>query len=157
MSEGSIHPEDSPRWDRSAWSSLLVLIILYLVAILVFTATSCSPRIVERVEMKHDTTYVVKRDSIHFYDRDSIFVKEKGDTVYKYVERWRWRDRVKVDTLVRVRVDSVTVERTKEVQVEKPLSGWKSFKIGAFWWLLGAAVLLLCWTFRKSILKLLKI
>lgn len=114
-------------------------------------ASSCSPKIYERVVYQKDTTYVSKIDSIYKYERDSVFVKEKGDTVYKYVERIRYRDRYKVDTLVKVRVDSVSVERVKEVKVEKPLSWWQKFRIGAFWWLLGAVVALLLWTFRKLI------
>lgn len=44
----------------------------------------------------------------------------------------------------------------KEVEVEKPLSKWKSFKLGAFWWLLGGLVLSLLWIFRKPILVILK-
>ena len=43
---------------------------------------------------------------------------------------------------------------TNYVEVEKPLSWWKSFKIGAFWWLIGAVALLLVWTFRKWIFKI---
>ena len=38
---------------------------------------------------------------------------------------------------------------------DKPLSAWKAAKIGAFWWLVAAVLLLLLWTFRKPILKLL--
>lgn len=113
----------------------------------------CSPRVYERVVTQHDTTYIVKRDSVRFYDRDSIFIKEKGDTMYIFKEKWRWRDRTRVDTIYRVRVDSVYVERAKEVKVSKPLSLWQRIKIGAFWWLSGAVLLLLLWTFRKPLLK----
>lgn len=42
---------------------------------------------------------------------------------------------------------------TETVEVEKPLSWWQKFRIGAFWWLVGAVVLLLLWTFRKLIFK----
>ena len=115
---------------------------------------SCSPRIIERVTVQHDTTRVVVLDSVRFYDRDSIFIKEKNDTVYKYVEKWRWRDRVHVDTFYKVQVDSVTVERVKEVKVEQPLTWWQKFRQEAFWWLAGAVLLLLIWTFRKQIVKL---
>lgn len=108
----------------------------------------------ERVVTQHDTTYIVKRDSVTFYDRDSIFIREKGDTVYQYVERWRWRDRVRVDTITRVKVDSLTVERIKEVPVQIPLSGWERLKMGVFWWLLGLVAALLLWTFRKFIFKI---
>lgn len=124
---------------------------IFLLALLL---ASCSPRIVERVVAQHDTTYIVKRDSVTFYDRDSIFIREKGDTVYQYVERWRWRDRVRVDTIIRIKVDSLTVERIKEVPVQIPLSGWERLKIGAFWWLLGLVAVLLLWTFRKFIFKI---
>lgn len=124
------------------------------ILLLALLLASCSPRIVERVVAQHDTTYIVKRDSVTFYDRDSIFIREKGDTVYQYVERWRWRDRVRVDTITRIKVDSLTVERIKEVPVQIPLSGWERLKIGAFWWLLGLVAVLLLWTFRKFIFKI---
>ena len=92
---------------------------------------------------------MVKVDSIWNYQHDSVFVKEKGDTVYKYVEHIRYRDRIKVDTLLKVRVDSVTVETVKEVRVAQPLTWWQKFRQGAFLPLLLAVVLLLLWTFRK--------
>ena len=114
-------------------------------------ALSCSPRVYERVIIQRDTTQIVKIDSVRYFQHDSVYVKEKGDTVYKYVEHIRYRDRVKIDTIVRVRVDSVAVERIKEVKIEKPLSWWQKFRIGAFWWLLGAVALLLLWTFRKKL------
>ena len=140
--------------NGSGWSPGALLLALLLSVILLTLASGCSPRIVEHIRYQHDTTYVVRRDSVRFYDRDSIYIREKGDTVYKYVEKWRWRDRVRVDTFYRTRVDSVAVEREKIVEVEKPLSGWRKWQIGAFWWLCGAVVLLLLWTFRKFIFKI---
>lgn len=140
--------------NGSGWEPGALLLALLLSVILLTLASGCSPRIVEHIRYQHDTTYVVKRDSVRFYDRDSIYIREKGDTVYKYVEKWRWRDRVRVDTFYRTRVDSVAVEHTKIVEVEKPLSGWRKWQIGAFWWLCGAVVLLLLWTFRKFIFKI---
>ena len=140
--------------NGSGWEPGALLLALLLSVILLTLASSCSPRIVEHIRYQHDTTYVVKRDSVRFYDRDSIYIREKGDTVYQYVEKWRWRDRVRVDTFYRTRVDSVAVEHTKIVEVEKPLSWWRKWQIGAFWWLCGAVALLLLWTFRKFIFKI---
>ncbi len=140
--------------NGGGWEPGALLLALLLSVILLTLASGCSPRIVEHIRYQHDTTYVVRRDSVRFYDRDSIYIREKGDTVYKYVEKWRWRDRVRVDTFYRTRIDSVAVERTKIVEVEKPLSGWRKWQIGAFWWLVGAVVLLLLWTFRKFIFKI---
>lgn len=133
-----------------------IAILIMLIGIMGM-ALSCSPKIIERVVYQKDTTYISKIDSIYKYERDSVFVKEKGDTVYKYVEKLRYRDRYKVDTLIKVKVDSLVIENIKEVKVSVPLSKWKSFKLDAFWWLAGAVLLLLLWTFRKPILALLKL
>lgn len=58
------------------------------------------------------------------YDRDSIYVVERGDTVTRYVERWRtvwrerrdtvWRERWRRDTVRVVTRDSVTVVQAAE-------------------------------------------
>lgn len=40
------------------------------------------------------------------------------------------------------------------VEVEKNLTWWQKFRLDAFWWLVGGVALLLLWTFRKSILKI---
>ena len=151
MVSASKDPRQNP--DQRWWEVTAVCYLVVALGILL-ALSSCSPRVVEHIRYQRDTTYIVKRDSVRFYDRDSIFVREKGDTVYKYVEKWRWRDRVRVDTFYRTRIDSVAVERTKIVEVEKPLSGWRKWQIGAFWWLCGAVVLLLLWTFRKFIFKI---
>ena len=143
--------------NGSGWEPGALLLALLLSVILLTLASSCSPRIVEHIRYQHDTTYVVRRDSVRFYDRDSIFIREKGDTIYQYVEKWRWRDRVRVDTIYRARVDSVYVDRIKEVEVSKPLSWWENAKIQAFWYLLGATLLLLLYVFRKPLMKLIRI
>ena len=141
---GSKAEDPRPRWR---WIALALAVSLGL--LLVF---SCSPRIIERVRIQRDTTYIVKRDSVTFYDRDSIFVKEKGDTIYQYIERWRYRDRVRVDTITRVKVDSIAVERTKVVEVEKPLSAWKRAQIRGFWLLSGLLLLAVAgWLVKRKL------
>ena len=114
-------------------------------------AASCSPKIVERVVVQHDTTLVHHRDSV--FHRDSIYVKEwvKGDTVHHYefrdriIYKDRWRDSIVT------KVDSFAVETIKEVKVEKPLSVGQRAKLGLFWWLVLAVLGLGVWTFRKPI------
>lgn len=144
-----------PQNQDNSWLRWVFWVGLILTLLGLNLAVSCSPKIYERVVYQHDTTYVqsVKVDSI--FRKDSVFVREKGDTVFIYKERIRDRYVFRHDTLRLVKVDSVAVERVKEVKVEKPLSAWKSAKIGAFWWLVAAVLLLLLWTFRKPILKLL--
>ena len=104
------HQNQDNSWLRWVFCVGLILTILGL-----NLAVSCSPKIYERVVYQHDTTYVqqVKVDSV--YRKDSVFVKEKNDTVYIYKERIRDRYVFRHDTLRLVKVDSVAVERVKEV------------------------------------------
>lgn len=150
MSAQSQYPQ-----DRQPWENLLPLAAAIIIALLLLTG--CSPRIVEHIVVQHDTTRVVVRDSVRFYDRDSIFIKEKGDTVYKYVEKWRWRDRVKVDTFYKVRIDSVAVESIRTVEVEKPLSVVRKAEIGAFPWLVGALAVCIVLLVRRKNNQIFKI
>jgi hypothetical protein len=107
----------------------------------------CSPKIVERVVVRHDTTTVHHRDTT--YRRDSIYIREwmKGDTVYvdrfrdRYVFRDRWRDSVSVREVH----DTTAVE----VMVEKNLSWAQKAKIGAFPWLVLAVIGAALWIFRR--------
>lgn len=127
--------------------------IVTAVAVSVFLA-GCSPRIVEKVRTEYITETVHHRDTT--YSRDSIYIREwlKGDTVFvdrfrdRYIYRDRWKDSVKV-----VEVHDTTAV---QVKVDKPLSGIQKAKIGAFWWLLSAVILLLAWIFRKPVLSILK-
>lgn len=146
---------DDPRPERGLIDMLVAAAALALVLLLIgLLSQSCAPRVIETIHYQHDTTYVerLKVDSI-FY-RDSIYIKDHGDTVLIYKEMWRDRWHFQRDTIDRVRVDSVAVEREKIVEVEKPLSWWQSLKIAAFPWLLGLAGALGLWTLRKPLLKI---
>ena len=113
-----------------------------------------SPRVIEKIVVQHDTTFVNHRDSI--FQHDSIYVKEwlKGDTVYikEYRDRYIYKDRWRDSISVREVHDTTTVE----VKVEKELSWAQKSKIGAFWYLLGLVAALGAWTFRKPIIKIVK-
>ena len=119
-------------------------VVLFLLPIL---GAGCSPKIVERIVVQHDTTTVHHRDTT--YHRDSIYIREwmKGDTVYvdrfrdRYIFRDRWRDSVSVREVH----DTTAVE----VKVEKNLSWSQKAKIGAFPWLLLSLIGAVLWIFRK--------
>lgn len=131
--------------------------LLVALGVALILAASCSPRIIEHTTFQRDTVYKVRTDSVAVLQRDSVYIREKGDTTYIYKERLRYRDRVKIDTVRLVKVDSVTVERVKEVKVEKPLSWGQRLKLRLFWGLLVAALVMGLWIFRKPLLKLLHI
>lgn len=103
------------------WSAVAIILIFALCGVL----CSCrSVRYVEVPRVSRDTLRVVQVETRLDSVRDSIFLREfvRGDTIYrvKYIERLRWRDRWRVDTVHAVRVDSVGVP----YPVERKVSLW---------------------------------
>ena len=68
--------------------------------------------------------------------------------------QFKWPERILTTTVTNTTETAHII--TREINVEKPLSKWKSFEIGAFWWLLGGLILSLAWIFRKPIIAILK-
>ena len=101
-------------------------IVLLLAA---FALAACSTVRYVPVETVHSDTLIqkiAKLDSI--YVRDSIYVYVKGDTITKYVEKWRYKYRTQYDTLYIAKRDTVTVTVT-EIR-EKPI---KWYNQGFIW------------------------
>lgn len=75
--------------------------------------------------VKHDSIYISKvlHDSI--YQRDSIYVDRKGDTVLIYKDRYLYKYKNLVDTMYVIRIDSIQVP----FLVERELSWWQSVKV----------------------------
>ena len=103
------------------WSAVAIILIFALCGVL----CSCrSVRYIEVPRVSRDTLRVVQVETRLDSVRDSIFLREfvQGDTIYrvKYIERLRWRDMWRVDTVQAVRVDSVGVP----YPVERKISRW---------------------------------
>ena len=131
-------------------SAIFLLYILALVCLL-FGCKQVQYVPVETVRL--DSIYLTQtlRDSIVRYD--SVYVRDKGDTLY--VERWKYlyRDKVRVDTMVSVRVDTLAVP----YPVEKRLTRWERVKmeaggvaIGGFFLLLAAIVAYIVYRSRRK-------
>jgi len=101
----------------------LVFMLLFSMIILSGCKTIYVP--VEKVHTQYKDR--IERDSIHIHD--SIYVRERGDTVW--LTRWRveYRDRIKMDS-IHIR-DSVPVPYPVEVvkSVEKKLTKWQRIKM----------------------------
>lgn len=86
---------------------------------------------VEKVVTQVDSIYINKVQVDSIFERDSIFVNQyiKGDTVYcdKVSYVYRYRDKLRIDTLHHWNVDSVLMNHTRIVEVEKPPTIWQSF------------------------------
>ena len=88
----------------------------------------------------------VRSDSIVVHD--SIYIVERGDTVFQYKYKYIYRDRVEHDTLHHHRCDTIT----QFVEVEKQLTFWqqKKLEIGSFvMWIAPfiAAIMVIKWKF----------
>ena len=127
------------------------IIILSLFAALFFTS-GCSPRIVVHESVRDSLIVRTKLDSVYLYEKDSIFVKQKGDTVW--LERWsiRYKDKLveKKDTAY---INKIEI---KEVAVPAQLNWWQRWQIRSFWWLAGVLVIFLAWQSIKLYFRLKK-
>ena len=96
-----------------------------------------------RVEIRHDSVFVFKHDSI-FRDR-----WRSGDTVYVTVEKFKTLYR---DKLVEVH-DTIATTQTEQVPVEVVPTYYKNTSRG-FWVLLAILILLIGWKVAKVYFKI---
>lgn len=105
------------------------LILLALLCLGVSACTTVREIPVERIKTEYVSKNILKVDT--FLEKDSIFVKEKGDTVW--LERWKTRREVsfrdRTDTIFRT--DTITIT----VKVPAELS-WKQKVKQDTWWVL---------------------
>ena len=116
--------------------------VMFIVMIAIILLNSCSPKVIYvpeyHTEVVTRTDSVVKIDSVHV--KDSVMIKQAGDTIE--IDRWhteykdRWRERVVVDSFIKV--DSVSVP----YPVEKKLSKWQQAKVDWGGWAMLSVVVI---------------
>ena len=137
---------------------------------LLFFAAGCSPKVVTHTETIieyrdttiRDTAYfevpvevekIVTRDTTSHLENSLAISDAMVTDGFLHHSLETKPQKVPVPVVIHVR-DTIKQESQivyKEVPVQQPLSWWQKFEIGAFWWLRGAVLLLLLWTFRKLI------
>ena len=128
---------------------LLALAAAYLfLAILFCSCKTVAPCIPETITI--DSVRVeYKLDSVYLYERDSIFVHEKRDTVF--VERWKTRYK----DVLKIQKDTVIDTKT-EVQVQR-VEVTPRFAKFCYWWFGITAFLLVAggvlWICKKFSVK----
>lgn len=112
--------------------SFLGIVILAVLAVLLTSCRSVKEIPVKETEYKYIDRYIdkIKVDSI--YQRDSIFIREKGDTIYEYKDKIIIKYQYLSDTIYICKVDSISVPQI--IEVEKQLSRWEEakMKVGGF-------------------------
>lgn len=139
-------------WDAATIIRIIVaaLLVALLVTILPSCKTvDCLPEVVYRDSIR--TEYI--HDSIYRYERDSIYIHHKADTVWmeKYITRYKDVLKVERDTVWRDNTQTIV----KEVEVEKPIAPFVKWLA---WWGAAALLILLLWVvlkiYRKFFIKL---
>lgn len=127
-------------------------IVPIVIGLLIFC--SCQPRVITQIKTEYVYRDRTQVDTTFIHDSIRITELVKGDTVrlieyrdryhydYKYLDR--------TDTLYRV--DSVSVEKIKEIKVEKKLTLWQKFRMWAF----VPLSLLTIIAYRKHIMRFIK-
>ena len=159
-----------PNQDNTWLGTVYLIGGILLLAGLLLALSSCSPKVIYQKETVIEYRDTTIRDTAYFEVPVEVEKIVTRDTVSRLENSLAISDamvtdgflhhsletkpqEIPVPVVIHVR-DTIRQEAQiieKEVEVEKPLSWWQKFQIGAFWWLLGAVVLLLLWTFRKLI------
>ena len=85
----------------------------------------CSTQHVPVETVRYDSIFLSKIQKDSIFVRDSVYIKEKGDTVFVDRYKYVYRNIVKVDTFYVVRADSIPVP----YPVEKKRTRWEQTKI----------------------------
>jgi hypothetical protein len=102
----------------------IILLIPILVILSLFTGCKTKTVLVPVTETKIEYRDRLRVDSV--YNRDTVNIYERGDTVY--LQTIKWRERFRLDTVRYEKIDSIPyfVEVTKEVNV---LTKWQKIRL----------------------------
>ena len=117
---------------------LILLLIMYFFC-------ECRTEYVPIESVRYDSVMIEKlmRDSV--FVRDSVYLKEKGDTVFKYKDRFVYVYKNRVDTFFAEKICEIEVP----VPVERKLTWWERVKLNCAEWVIAVLVVLL-WFMRSG-------
>ena len=108
---------------------LILLLIMYFFC-------ECRTEYVPIESVRYDSLMIEKlmRDSV--FVRDSVYLKEKGDTIYKYKDRFVYVYKNRVDTFFAEKIREIEVP----VPVERKLTWWERVKLNYAEWVIAVLV-----------------
>ena len=104
---------------RKIWAAILTL------GLILFFATGCKsvqPAIIEKTKIEYKDRLRV--DSI--YNRDTVQIYGRNDTIFKDIIKWR--ERFRIDTVSVVRIDSIPYPVEVILEVNK-LTKWQRWRL----------------------------
>lgn len=91
---------------------------------------------ISEVSVSSDTLISIRQKTDSVYIRDSVIIREKGDTVFIFKDRFRTAYKTKIDTILKVHSDTVRVKDIVMQEVKKPMNNLERlllFSGAAFW------------------------
>ena len=120
---------------------------LYLILLLImYFFCECRTEYVPIESVRYDSVMIEKlmRDSV--FVRDSVYLQEKGDTIYKYKDRFVYVYKNRVDTFFAEKIR----EKKVPVPVERKLTWWEVVKMEWLDRIFAALVIVaLYWTIKE--------
>ena len=117
--------------DKKGCIGVLVwMLLIFICGIILIAFGSCrSIKYVPIETIKHDSVYITQHQKDSIYIHDSIYQKEKGDTVL--IEKWhtRYIEKQVRDTLIQIERDTIPQPYPYEVEVPAQLSWWQKTRM----------------------------
>ena len=117
--------------DKKGCIGVLVwMLLIFICGIILIAFGSCrSIKYVPIETIKHDSVYITQHQKDSIYIHDSIYQKEKGDTVL--IEKWhtRYIEKQVRDTLIQIQRDTIPQPYPMEVEVPAQLSWWQKTRM----------------------------
>ena len=118
---------EDDNFERDYFKMLITMIATLFLSGLLIIAMLCSCTSVRYVpveSVKTDSIYINKLQVDSIYMQDSVYIKEKGDTIYMYKYKYLNRYKLLTDTMYICKTDTIN----NVVEVEKPLTRWQKAK-----------------------------
>ncbi|KAB4461112.1 hypothetical protein GAN98_15880 [Bacteroides thetaiotaomicron] len=125
----------------------LIYIIMLLVLAICFVSCRTQYVPVETVRTEYKTRDSIRFDSI--YQRDSIYMLVKGDTIYQYKYKYLYRYLTTNRTDTILKTDSIQIP----YPVERKLTKWQSLKMELGGWAFGLVIAFILMVIGRIVYK----
>ncbi|WP_373252701.1 hypothetical protein [Bacteroides thetaiotaomicron] len=125
----------------------LIYIIILLILAICFVSCRTQYIPVESVRTEYKTRDSIRFDSI--YQRDSVYMLVKGDTIYQYRYKYLYRYLTTNRTDTILKHDSIPIP----YPVEKQLSRWQTIKMELGGWAFGLVIAFILMVIGRIVYK----
>ena len=106
----------------------------------------CRTEYVPIESVRYDSVMIEKMMCDSVFVRDSVYLQEKGDTIYKYKDKYVYVYKNRVDTFFAEKIREIEVP----VPVERKLTWWERVKLNYAEWVIAVLVAIaLVYALRK--------